>query len=337
MPRTKAAKCLGSSPLSSSDSEVTLPAHGAQIRCRIFSASFALSAVKKRGAPTYQGQPAARVGESTSLWTRYTCAVASDSPLGAGMQTLIPSALGSLIVILSAVGTRALSVETVRVVLPQPASPVIQNIAGVLDRQVAQRCDARVVLHGEAPLVLELTIAPGIGTDGFRIEDRPGGGVKISSSDSRGLLYGAGKLLRTSRYDQDGFSLGTWRGTSIPDKPVRGIYFATHFHNFYHDALLEKHRPSGNCGPWSLKGARADGAGRQSAHTAVASELAVADPLFACPGGCAAVAQPGSYAGRRPERCLSGVDPHLSRSERRAVRQAAVGRSDRAARGNSAG
>ena len=156
------------------------------------------------------------------------------------MQTSIRSALGLLLVILSAVGTLAQSVETVRVVLPQQASPVIQNIAGVLDRQVAQRCDARVVLQGEAPLVLELAIAPGIGTDGYRIEDRSGGGVKIISSDARGLLYGVGKLLRASRYDRDGFSLGTWRGTSIPEKPVRGIYFATHFHNFYHDAPVEE-------------------------------------------------------------------------------------------------
>jgi hypothetical protein len=31
-----------------------------------------------------------------------------------------------------------------------------------------------------------------------------------------------------------------WRGESVPDKPVRGMYFATHFHNFYHDAPTEK-------------------------------------------------------------------------------------------------
>ena len=86
------------------------------------------------------------------------------------------------------------------------------------------------------PLKVELAIAPGIGSEGFRIEDRPGGGVKIVGNDARGLLYGVGKLLRTSRYDCDGFTAGAWRGTSIPEKPVRGIYFATHFHNFYHDA-----------------------------------------------------------------------------------------------------
>ena len=38
----------------------------------------------------------------------------------------------------------------------------------------------------------------------------------------------------------DGFTAGAWRGTSIPEKPVRGIYFATHFHNFYHDAPVDE-------------------------------------------------------------------------------------------------
>ena len=69
----------------------------------------------------------------------------------------------------------------------------------------------------------------------------------------RGLLYGVGKLLRTSRYDQGGFSAGSWRGTSIPEKPVRGIYFATHFHNFYHDAPVEEvQRYVEDVGLWGL-------------------------------------------------------------------------------------
>jgi len=49
-----------------------------------------------------------------------------------------------------------------------------------------------------------------------------------------------GKLLRTSRYDRGGFIRRSVARTSIPEKPVRGIYFATHFHNFYHDAPLDE-------------------------------------------------------------------------------------------------
>ncbi len=132
------------------------------------------------------------------------------------------------------------STKSVRLVLPPQASAVVENIGCVLARQIQQRCEARVVTTGDAPLTVELAIAPGVGSEGFQIENRSEGGVKIIGHDERGLLYGVGKFLRTSRYDQGGFTPGDWRGTSVPQKPVRGIYFATHFHNFYHDAPIEK-------------------------------------------------------------------------------------------------
>jgi len=175
------------------------------------------------------------------------------SSKGEAMKRCTWSSLAPLLVLLSASGAYAQTVKTVRVVLPQQASAVLRNIAGVLARQVAQRCDASVVADGEAPLKVELAIAPGIGIEGFRIEDRPGGGVKIIGNDARGLLYGVGKLLRTSRYDRGGFNAGAWRGTSIPEKPVRGIYFATHFHNFYHDAPIDEvQRYVEDVGLWGL-------------------------------------------------------------------------------------
>ncbi|MCP4311458.1 MAG: hypothetical protein GY790_09375 [Bacteroidetes bacterium] len=45
-----------------------------------------------------------------------------------------------------------------------------------------------------------------------------------------------GKFLHTSRYDQGGFTPGAWRGTSVPRGTFRGIYFATHFNNWYEAA-----------------------------------------------------------------------------------------------------
>ncbi len=131
-------------------------------------------------------------------------------------------------------------VDCVRVVMPKSESPVVMNIIGVFTRQITERCAAKVITSGDAPLWVELALASSIGTEGFRIEDRLNGGVRITGNDERGLLYGVGKFLRTSRYDAGGFSPSSWRGTSVPQKPVRGIYFATHFHNFYHDAPVEK-------------------------------------------------------------------------------------------------
>ena len=75
-----------------------------------------------------------------------------------------------------------------------------------------------------------LQLDPGIGVEGFRIEEAGREQVRIIGNDARGLLYGAGKFLRDA----------SWRGTSVPEKPIRAIYFATHFHNFYHDAPIEK-------------------------------------------------------------------------------------------------
>lgn len=69
----------------------------------------------------------------------------------------------------------------------------------------------------------KLQIQPGIGAEGFRIEDGT-----ITGNDERGLIYGVGKHLREP----------AWRGTSVPDRALRPMYFATHFHNYYHDAPI---------------------------------------------------------------------------------------------------
>jgi len=72
---------------------------------------------------------------------------------------------------------------------------------------------------------VQLNIQPGIGAEGFRIDD-----AGITGNDERGLIYGVGKFLRDPQ----------WRGTSVPENPLRPMYFASHFHNFYHDAPIEE-------------------------------------------------------------------------------------------------
>ena len=138
-----------------------------------------------------------------------------------------------------ATASSAEPLKNVRVMLPAHPGPMMENIGKVFVRQVQQRCVAKVMTDGDAPLTVELTTAPGIGVEGFRIEDRKGG-VRIAGNDERGLLYGVGKFLRTSRYDQRGFTCGAWRGQSAPVCPVRGAYLATHFNNFYEAAPIEE-------------------------------------------------------------------------------------------------
>lgn len=128
------------------------------------------------------------------------------------------------------------TVKSVRLVLPEAVSPAMRNIAAVFTRQIQQRCEAKVIADDATPLTVELVVRTGVGDEGYRIENRPDGGVRIVGNDERGVLYGTGKFLRSSRYDQGGFTPGMWRGTSVPQKSRRGIYFATHFHNYYHEA-----------------------------------------------------------------------------------------------------
>ena len=140
----------------------------------------------------------------------------------------------------SAAQSHAEAVKSLRLVLPPQPSPVVQNIGRVFVRQIESRCDAKVVKEGDAPLTVELTIEPGIGDEGFKIADGPSGTIRIIGNDARGVLYGVGKFLHTSTYGSQGFTPSTWRGVSVPKMPVRGIYFATHFQNYYQVAPIEE-------------------------------------------------------------------------------------------------
>jgi len=156
------------------------------------------------------------------------------------MRISILIVMGLLSFNLRAEEKQPVAVKSVKLVVSAQVGLVVENIGRVFARQVQQRCDAKVITTGNAPLTVELAVEKGIGAEGYRIDDRKDGGVRIAGNDERGLVAGVGKFLRTSRYDKGGFTPGTWRGTSVPQKPVRGIYFATHFNNFYHDAPIEE-------------------------------------------------------------------------------------------------
>ncbi len=115
----------------------------------------------------------------------------------------------------------------------------VEALVNLLERQIEQRCPAKVESISQTEASIELALSAGIGAEGFRIEDGTGGAVRIVGNDQRGLLYGIGKFLRNSRYDQGGFTPGPWRGTSVPVCPLRAIYLATHYRNYYEAAPLQ--------------------------------------------------------------------------------------------------
>ncbi len=134
-------------------------------------------------------------------------------------------------------GRRAVKSVGIRLSTRNALAP---RIAAVMARRIRERCDAVVSVGGAGELVVDLSIRRGGKAESFEIADGPRGSVRIVGADARGLLYGVGRFLRESRCDAEGFTPGAWRGQDAPELPFRAIYFATHFHNFYHDAPIDE-------------------------------------------------------------------------------------------------
>ena len=77
-----------------------------------------------------------------------------------------------------------------------------QKAVEIFERTVKERSGV------EAPDGVTFEVSPAVPAEGFAIEDGPDGGILIKGGDERGLLYGAGKLLRTSRFDEGAFRPG---------------------------------------------------------------------------------------------------------------------------------
>jgi hypothetical protein len=133
-------------------------------------------------------------------------------------------------------------IQTVRILSEKQSTPKINDLIRILENRISARCGVKFIPDSTASLTVELVVEPGIGVEGFRIEEPAPNHIRIIGNDDLGLRYGIGKFLRTSRYLQDRFIPGSWRGTSVPSRKIRGIYFATHFHNFYHDAPIDEIR-----------------------------------------------------------------------------------------------
>jgi hypothetical protein len=115
---------------------------------------------------------------------------------------------------------------------------VPELLESIVARSIAERCPAKADGGGSPAFTLILADDPTIGGEGYRIEDAGAGRVRIAGDGPPGVTAGAGRFLRDSLYGPDGFRPGRWRGTSRPTKPFRGMYFASHFHNYYHDAPI---------------------------------------------------------------------------------------------------
>jgi hypothetical protein len=95
----------------------------------------------------------------------------------------------------------------------------------------------------------------GLGDDGFYCSCEPdaAGRLFVVGANPGNVLAAVGKLLRTSRYGDGSLRLPRRALADRAGLPVRGVYFATHFFNFYHVALLEEvDRLIEDCALWGL-------------------------------------------------------------------------------------
>jgi len=123
--------------------------------------------------------------------------------------------------------------QDVTVQIQAADNPLVARTFSILKDRIEQRCASRVVESGaEAKIIL--TIDNSLPSEGFRI-DATDAATRVAGGSPSGLLYGTGKFLRTSRYE-GAFEPSPWRGVSQPRGSLRGMYFATHFHNWYQQA-----------------------------------------------------------------------------------------------------
>jgi len=126
--------------------------------------------------------------------------------------------------------------------VPARTDALIRQAAALLARRLAERGEAEArIVEGTPPpaagvAAVHLSVSRGLSADGYEVRAAGDGGVRIAGGNPAGVLYGVGKFLRTSQFGGDGRLHCGWQGGAAPAKPMRGIYFASHFHNFYHDA-----------------------------------------------------------------------------------------------------
>lgn len=105
-----------------------------------------------------------------------------------------------------------------------------------LERRLAER---GCVLDTEG-FLLEAQVNGALHEGEYRIAPAADG-AKIIAGDDCAVFAGIGAFLTASLFDGEGsFEPSRESVMFVPERAVRGLYFATHFHNFYHVAPMER-------------------------------------------------------------------------------------------------
>ena len=117
------------------------------------------------------------------------------------------------------------------------AGSALDPAARILARQILARCTSTVAFNASASgarITIELALDSSLGPEAFSLTSPPTsnestgqeptarvtGVVRVSGGDPRGVLFGVGKLLRTSSFAPGALVLGNWRSPhSAPAAP----------------------------------------------------------------------------------------------------------------------
>src|SRR5690349_19100551 len=115
----------------------------------------------------------------------------------------------------------------------------IERYIQIFSRIMAERTSLIVETVGSEPAHVTFDLDAGLPFNAYSIHGESGGPIRVTGGDELGLLYGIGKLLHDGKCEDGSFVPGAWRGTSVPDGEVRGMYFAFH-NNWYPNAPVEE-------------------------------------------------------------------------------------------------
>jgi hypothetical protein len=121
--------------------------------------------------------------------------------------------------------------------IPGAEADVLFNI---IRRWFSDRSSIEAAEGDSGEFVLKLRLNGDIPGESFQTARESEKCVVIEAGCIRGIYAGTGLFLRECRIAEDGFDPCCTEGLSTPRKEVRGMYFATHFYNFYHSAEIGK-------------------------------------------------------------------------------------------------
>jgi len=142
------------------------------------------------------------------------------------------------IILLAPLTTDATTYRSIR--LDNNGGKLSAKAGKVFQRIVRQKAGYDLFCNENRQMRLVLSEAGDLKAEAYRIKKTSGNTVSIEGGSDYGIMYGLGKVLHTAYVSPAGFRLGKCEGVSEPEKPLRGIYLATHFHNFYNDAPIEE-------------------------------------------------------------------------------------------------